>query len=153
MCNMAFADRVLSALVLILGTYIVFKARELQYYLDGIPGPGFTPFWVGVTLIGLAVLIFIGSYRGEISKIASPFSKKNILQMLAVIGASLLVAVTTTFLGLLVSLGLLSGYLTWFYGLRRWQSVLLTAVLVPLVLYLVFTVGLDVRFPSGILSI
>jgi len=146
---MATADRVLGLLVMILGTFILVQSLKLQYYLDGIPGPGFTPFWVGVVLIVLAVLIIISSFFGQAKTEKSPFIKQDLLKMFGAIGGSLLVVVITEYIGMLLSLGLLAGFFTWFYGLRKRRTVILTAVLTPIILYLVFSLGLGVTFPTG----
>jgi len=146
---MATADRVLGLLVLILGTFILVHSLQLQYYLDGIPGPGFTPFWVAVVLIVLAVLIMISSFFGQVKTEKSAFIKQDLLKMFGAIGGSLLVVLAKEYIGMLLSLGLLSGFFTWFYGLRKWRTVILTAVLTPVILYLVFSLGLGVTFPTG----
>ncbi|MEW6662321.1 MAG: tripartite tricarboxylate transporter TctB family protein [Bacillota bacterium] len=149
---MAFADRFLSVLVLIFGTFVLVQSFELQYFLDDLPGPGFAPFWIGVTLIVLAVLIFISSLFGQAKTEKSPFTKEDMLKMFGAIGGSLLAAVTSAYIGLLLSLGLLAGFFTWFYGLRKWQTVILTSVLTPVILFLIFSLGLGVIFPTGMLG-
>jgi putative tricarboxylic transport membrane protein len=146
---MAVADRVLGLLTLTIGSYIIVQSLELQYYLDGVPGPGFMPFWAGITLNVLALIILIGSFFGQVKTEKSPFIKKDLLKMVGAIGVSLLVAVTTEYIGMLLSLGLLAGFFTWFYGLRKWRTVILAAVLTPVALYLIFSLGLGVIFPAG----
>ena len=53
-------------------------------------------------------------------------------------------------LGTLLTVGLLAFSLTWLWGERRWRAMIILAIGLPIAIHLVFAVGLQVRFPTGI---
>ena len=56
-------DVISGAVLAALGVYIITQARAWDYYtLDG-PGPGFFPFWYGVVMLVLSLLLIVNSAR------------------------------------------------------------------------------------------
>src|SRR5262249_38116509 len=56
-------DVISGAVLAALGVYIITQARAWDYYtLDG-PGPGFFPFWYGVAMVVLSLLLIVNSAR------------------------------------------------------------------------------------------
>lgn len=58
-------QRVVAAMFLALGLFVAVKALELPYYTRVGPGPAFVPFWLGVFLTTLSILVLIQSYRSK----------------------------------------------------------------------------------------
>ena len=56
-------DVISGAVLAALGVYIITQARAWDYYtLDG-PGPGFFPFWYGVAMVVLSLLLVLNAAR------------------------------------------------------------------------------------------
>ncbi len=53
-------------------------------------------------------------------------------------------------LGTLLTVGLLAMALTWLWGERSWRRITTLAIGLPVAIHLVFAIGLQVRFPSGV---
>ena len=60
---MRLTDRIGGVLLLALALYITWEARAWDYTTDGIPGPGFAPFWVGLLVAVAAVAVLVRSWR------------------------------------------------------------------------------------------
>ena len=58
-------DVISGAVLAALGVYIITQARAWDYYtLDG-PGPGFFPFWYGVAMVVLSLLLVLNAARAD----------------------------------------------------------------------------------------
>lgn len=55
-------------------------------------------------------------------------------------------------LGTLLTVALLSVTLTWLWGERSWKRIISLAIGLPLAIYVVFAIGLQVRFPAGVVA-
>lgn len=67
---------------------------------------------------------------------------------IALLVGFILVAEIDIFLGL----ALFACALTWTWGERRWQAILMVAVVVPIVVFFLFDIVFEVRFPRGLLT-
>src|SRR2546430_10095375 len=58
-------DVISGAVLAALGVFIITQARSWDYYtLDG-PGPGFFPFWYGVAMVVLSLLLVLNAARAD----------------------------------------------------------------------------------------
>ena len=58
-------DVISGAVLAALGVFIITQARAWDYYtLDG-PGPGFFPFWYGVAMVVLSLLLVVNAARAD----------------------------------------------------------------------------------------
>ncbi len=58
-------DVISGAVLAALGVFIITQARAWDYYtLDG-PGPGFFPFWYGVAMVVLSLLLVLNAARAD----------------------------------------------------------------------------------------
>ncbi len=62
------ADRVFGVLGLGLALWSYLESRNFHYMTQFTPGPGFFPFWVGVTLAALSCYLIYDSFKREPSK-------------------------------------------------------------------------------------
>lgn len=131
-----------SALLLLAATYFV-AARELPEGRDE-PGPAFFPLLLSIVLAILALALLIEGLR------ASRFERLHDLgRPLLAIGLSALYVAAFEKLGFILS--------TWLYSLavtsmfRRDRRLLLLTVptLSTVAIYLLFEIGLGLRFPRG----
>jgi putative tricarboxylic transport membrane protein len=107
--------------------------------------PTFFPRLV-LTAIALmaALLIVLGWRRGEQTR--GPRVRPAVLLTAAVI---VLATFLVGLIGTLATLSVVAFVLPLLWGERRWQWIILLCIGLPLAIYLVFTIALDVRFPLG----
>src|SRR5262245_53390733 len=48
---------VMSTAFMVLGAYAIIASLQMRYYVDGGPGPGFLPLWLGVVIIICAAFV------------------------------------------------------------------------------------------------
>jgi len=146
------ADRVTAALLLALA--VAFSAGALKFYpysSEGGPGSAFLPFWLGVAMAALALLMMMRRRRPADAGIdwAPRGEARNRVLVVA--------AVTLAFVALLDLLGMILGtalYLAGlirFLGRHRWWVTLLVAAGAAGFNWLVFAHWLRVPFPQGVL--
>jgi hypothetical protein len=59
------ADRIFGFIGLGLSLWCFLESRQLTYRTEFTPGPGFLPFWVGVTLALLSLYLLYDTFRRE----------------------------------------------------------------------------------------
>jgi putative tricarboxylic transport membrane protein len=146
------ANIVTSLILFLLSGYFAVESRKLPMS-DGLsPGAGFLPFWIGVFMGGLSILLFIQSIRMDPSTGKRVFLKKDqglrdivwiTSSLFAYCGCILLIGYPiSTFLFLLFLLKVVGRY---GYKISLGISAGLTAAL-----YGIFESWLDMAFPAGV---
>ncbi|HWJ02290.1 MAG TPA: tripartite tricarboxylate transporter TctB family protein [Verrucomicrobiae bacterium] len=147
------ANIITAILMLIFAGYVFIDSIRMEYLtVDKVPGPGFIPLWIAVLIAVIALLILIYNLalnRPDTDKNPS-FDRKFLFNTLKVIGGSALSMMLVKPLGMLVSIGLLTGFLAWSMGTKGWKTNLLLSILTPVFFYLIFQQGLEVNFPKGL---
>jgi len=149
---MRIANRIASILLFSFGIYVFVQALKFDYMVDGTPGPGFLPFWVGLSISLVALIPLVRTFTKFASKLANPFQKGDFKNFFIVIGTSVGVILVTPLTGLLIALGLMVGVICKLMGTESWKMVIGLAVISPVVLYVIFDVILGVPLPKGILG-
>jgi putative tricarboxylic transport membrane protein len=140
-------DVISGAVLAALGVYIVMQSLAWDYYsLDG-PGPGFFPFWYGVAMVTLSLLLILnvvrkGSTQGAVDW---PATSRALSCWLAFALAVALMG----WLGFLLSFALLTFFVVTVIFRRPLVTAGITAVLTALAFHLVFPVALSVSLPTG----
>ena len=143
------ADRVTA--VLLLAFAAAFSAGALKYYpytSEGGPGSAFLPFWLGVVMSALALLMLIRRPRIVDGEWLPRGEGRN--RVLVVIG------VTTAFVALLKVIGMTAGTALYVAVLMRylerhaWWLTVLVSVAAAGFNWLVFAHWLKVPFPEGL---
>jgi putative tricarboxylic transport membrane protein len=142
-------DVISGAVLAALGVYIITQARAWDYYtLDG-PGPGFFPFWYGVAMVVLSLLLMLNAARaesdGESKGVDWPATGRAMMTWLAFA----LSVVLMNFLGFLISFALLSFFLVAVIFRRPFVTATVVAVVSALAFHLIFPVALSVSLPTG----
>lgn len=150
--NIHTLDKVFALLLFLLGIYITTTSVEYGYMQGTTPGPGFFPFWVGLLIAGLSLVNVVRSIaRREMldNEIDVPGVIKSVI-------ISLLLLAFVMFseeIGMLLGCFILVLLIAWVIQ-PRWSrtftlKIVATAVLFPLLAYLVFGVYLNVPVPLG----
>jgi putative tricarboxylic transport membrane protein len=142
-------DVISGAVLAALGVFIITQALAWDYYtLDG-PGPGFFPFWYGVAMVVLSLLLVLNAARadsdGESKGVDWPATGRAMTVWLAfALSVGLM-----DFLGFLISFALLAFFLVAVVFRRPFTTAAVVAVASALAFHLIFPVALSVSLPTG----
>jgi len=150
--NIHTLDKVFALLLFLLGIYITTTSVEYGYMQGTTPGPGFFPFWVGLLIAGLSLINVVRS-------IARREALDNEIDVPGVIKSVIISLLLLAFVMFSEEIGMLLGcfilvlLIAWVIQ-PRWNrmftlKIVATAVLFPLLAYLVFGVYLNVPVPLG----
>jgi hypothetical protein len=141
-----------AAFLLGVGIFFASRARNLDVGRIVQPGPGFFPFWLGVSLILLSLALIIRGFRAKAG--TSPVAQslwKGILwkKVILTLGALLIYAFLLESLGYVLATFLLMFFLFRAIEPQRWPVVILGSIVTSLVTYVVFRLWLQVQLPMG----
>lgn len=150
------ADRIFGAIGLGLSLWAYLESTKFHYMAKFTPGPGFFPFWVGVTLAILSCYLIYDSFRREPSK----QDEKKILpekHALARVGIIMLllfgVRFTMNLLGFPLTLAVFTAVIL---SILEKYSLLKSVgygIVYAAVTWLIFEYILTMGFPKGFLGI
>jgi putative tricarboxylic transport membrane protein len=146
------ADQVTGLLLLTLGVGFTVGARQFPYSTSTGPGSGFLPFWLGLVMTGLALMLIVGATRQADAGEAWLPARRPLVRIVMVIVA------TALFVALMPLIGMVSGTVLFLVVLLRfleghgWTATLGVAAGTAFVNWLVFTYWLGVPFPLGVLG-
>lgn len=150
------ADRIFGVIGLGLALWSYLESTRLTYMTEYTPGPGFFPFWVGVSLALLSVYLIVESY---VRKPSEKDSKKILPEkrMLYRVGFIMLMLVvvryTMSFLGFPLTLALFAAaILLLLEHYSIFKSVCL-GIAYAGVTWFIFEYMLSMGFPKGFLGI
>lgn len=149
------ADRIVSFVILIAAICITAKSLTFDLVHKGTPGPGFLPLLIGVTTILVVLAQIISSFKGSAKKNDSPnpLTRESFKPFVVFLGSAVVFVLATPVIGMLIPLGLMTGFTAWYFGAKKRITVILLAVLTPLLTYLIFTVALGVPMPNSLLGV
>jgi hypothetical protein len=148
------AEQILGAVLLLFAIYIGYESTLIETGADFGIGAGFLPFWMSVGL-GISSAALLG--RAVVlspDRFASAFfiDRAGWARVAWVFAGYLLAVVVMKPLGMIISLAILMVTTMPAFGSRSWKSIVVTAILTPLGVYVVFGLWLKVDLPMGILE-
>jgi putative tricarboxylic transport membrane protein len=148
-------EQILGAVLLLFAIYIGYESTLIETGADfGKVGAGFLPFWLSVGL-GISSAVLLGRAVVLPSDRFAPaffIDRAGWMRVVWVFAGYLLAVVVMKPLGMMISLAILMATTMPAFGSRSWTTVVLTAILTPLGVYLVFGYWLKVDLPMGILE-
>jgi len=149
-------DVLSGAALAVLGIYIVTQASAWDYFgLDG-PGPGFFPFWYGVAMTTLALVLVVSNIRKSRtdqppkSGLEPAFDWTGTGRALATWAGFAIAVALMAPLGFLLSFALLTFFIVAWVFRRPLLTAGITAVTTALAFHLAFPVALGVELPIGL---
>jgi len=145
------ADRVGAIILLALAVaYTATAARRYTYWSASGPGSGFLPFWLGMALAILAIILLVGAVRqGDPGPAWAPRGHGAVRFVVVILATAAFIVLMpvfgmtfTTALFLTVLLKALEG--------RSWPTTLMVAVGVAAANWAIFARWLRVPFPTGV---
>ncbi len=146
------ADLITAIVLLIFSAFVVYESSKMTLFVEFAPGYGFFPFWLGILMAILSILLFVDAWRRPAAKDElAPFPSQqafiNVVIILASLGVyAFLMEIIGYVLDTLVLVGLLLGVVE----KEKWQTTLIVAVVITAALYVIFQVLLGVNLPKGI---
>ena len=138
------------------GVFVALEALKLKLGKFSRPDPGFFPFWLGLALavIGLVLLIQLSRRKSDSSTLKRGlWQGRHWDRVLYSLAAMLLYAFFLDRLGYLITTFLLMFFLFRIVGAQRWWVTTLGSVTTSLFTYLLFKVWLQVQLPQGLWGI
>lgn len=145
------ADLITGVVLLVLAGYVIYEAWLMPPSGTFGPGSGFFPFWLGIILAGLSLILVVGAaVRPKDSTDVSPFPARQALFAVAkVLGGLILFTLLMETMGFIVNTFIFVVYLMKVVQRERWWMVLLIAVATTACLYIVFQVLLGITLPRN----
>ena len=146
---MTRADRWIGLLLALFSLYVCVESARLGLGTYQRPGPGFLPFWAGVTLGILSpVLVLQGFFRRMEKGQAWQNLGRILLVFLAMLGFTLLVE----WLGFILTAFLFIWFLLKVVERRGWGFSIGVALVVTGASHVVFDLWLSAQLPAGLLG-
>jgi putative tricarboxylic transport membrane protein len=139
---------------LFIGVFFVLYARTVEIGTFTEPGPGFLPFWAGLTLVTMSIILLLRTYATKSRAAKSAFfplpdSWKRVLAVfLSLIAYNLLL----TPLGFTVTTFLFLIFLVKFIFPQTWKRTLVVGALGSIFARLLFINFLETQLPRGLLG-
>ena len=141
---------VVAAVFLLTGVWICMEALQVPFGSLRMPGAGFFPLVLGVTLSALAVILFAVEWAGR--EVGSTRVWPDTPDVLYVTGILVLAAWLFERVGFLIAMGVFLAVAIKVLGRGRWWTALATAVIGSVTSYWVFVRLLQISLPGGILG-
>ncbi len=143
--------QIASLIFLAFSAYLVLKSRQMEYYADLGPGPGFFPFWLGALLAVLSIIWLVQVSMGPGGAIAGGFipDRRGLVRIIAVLVTMALFGWVVDDLGFQLTMLIFLGSLLMVLGR---QNLIVTAAVAlggSFGVYYVFTHWLDVQLPAS----
>ena len=145
-------DLVAGVIFIACGVFVLTESLPLNFYDEGVPGPGFFPSLLAIALAVTGGLLLFTRLRrpeaalGEFALPSRTQGQRSLGLWIAILVAVLAVGVA----GFLVAMVLLVAVLMLGIERRRSPSAIATIVLTPLLAYLLFAQLLQVPLPTGL---
>jgi hypothetical protein len=146
------ADRITAGLLLAFA--VAFSAGALKYYSwwgSGGPGSAFLPFWLGVVMAVLALMMLLRSLEEKNPGEAWLPRGEGLRHMLVVLGVTVVFVALLKVIGMILGTALFLIVLIRYLGRHRWWVTVAIAIAAAGFNYLVFVHWLRVPFPEGLL--
>ena len=147
-------DEITALVILVVSAFVIVESSKMTLFVEFAPGYGFFPFWLGILMAVLSLLLLIDAWRRPPEKDEpQPFPpRQTLVAVVSVLGAiGIYVAllevvgyIIDTFLVVLVLLGVIEG--------EKWNKTVPISVLMTAVLYVVFQLWLGVNLPKNALG-
>ena len=149
------ADLITGIIALIFSGFVIEEsARMPQQAATFGPGVGFLPFWLGILMAVLSILLIGKAWRRPVDpKQKTIFPDRQAAIAIALVLASLAVYILLLeVLGFLVDTMLFAAFLLSVVMREKWKMTLLIASMTSFGLYVIFQVLLEVNLPKNMLG-
>ena len=147
------ADRITGAALLALAVaFAVGALKSYAYWGENGPGPAFLPFWLGVVMAVLALLLLVGALRDPDPGEAWLPRGRGLRRLALVLGVMIVLVALLQVVGMIVGSALFLIVLLRFLDRQSWPVTVGVALATAGFIFLVFTQWLRVPLPVGLLG-
>jgi putative tricarboxylic transport membrane protein len=147
------ADRIGAVLLLLFGVWFAAVAvRNYKYWTATGPGSGFFPFWLGLTMVILAVLLLVRAARETAPGSDWLPRGRGAVRFVSVLGGTVAFLVLMPWLGMAVTTVLFLIAILRLLEHHSWPAAVAIALGTAGVNWAVFAWWLRVPFPPGVLG-
>lgn len=132
-------------LFIAIGLAFAYIARDYQMGTPAKMGAGYFPFWLGLLMAGLGLIVAISAMGKKATE--AKLSKWDWKSVLWVTGSVVLFATTLPYMGLIVSLIVLIFVSAMASHEFHWKGTVVSAVILNVIAYVAFVWGLKLQFP------
>lgn len=141
---------IMGLFLIALSTYVIFESKKMPPEMPGSGlGPGVLPFWLGVGILVLSVILIIQSVMDK-KPGKNIFSITEMANIGIMFGAMVIYAILMDVLGFGVATFMLVTFLVRRIGNYAWWKCGLMGVIVSVVSVYLFRIMLDMPLPTGI---
>lgn len=149
---MRSADRVTAALLLAFAVaFSVGALKQYQWWGSGGPGPAFMPFWLGLVMALLALVLLLRSLKEQNPGAAWLPRGEGLRDLLVVLAATVAFIALLKVTGMIIGTALYLAFLVRYLGRHRWWVTLAVALAAAGFNWLVFVHWLRVPMPEGMI--
>jgi hypothetical protein len=130
---------------MVIGLFFAIVARQYQYGTAAKMGPGYFPFWLGILMALIGLLVLIRSYSAKAPIEAIPKFNWRIITQIT--GAVILYGLLLPKMGFLVAVVVLVFVSASASKEFTWKGTAINAIFLVTFTYSVFVVGLKLQFP------
>lgn len=143
--------QIASLVFLAFSAYLMIESRNMEYYVDLGPGPGFFPFWLGALLAVLSVIWLVQASRGADGSLEPGFipDRKGQFRVFAILIAMALFGWFVDGLGFQLTMLAFMVFLLTALGRQKPIVTAIVAVAGSFGVYYAFTQLLDVQLPAS----
>jgi putative tricarboxylic transport membrane protein len=141
-------DVISGAVLAALGVYVVMQSRAWDYYTPDGPGPAFFPFWYGVAMVALSLVLIVNAARNDNGS-RETIDWRATGRALGTWLAFALSVALMDFVGFLISFALLTFFLVAVIFRRPLVTAGIVAIACAVSFHLIFPVALSVSLPTG----
>ena len=146
-------DRIAAIFFLIIGVFFSLYARSVEIGAWQEPGPGFLPFWAGITIAIMSAVLLLKNVKRKGPVRPSFFPESDSWKrVLATFIAVILYNFIFDFLGFAWTTFFFVGFLVKFIFPQSWARTLIVAVSAAIMARLLFINFLETQLPKGFLG-
>ncbi len=152
--KMKKADQITAIVLLLFSAFIIEESSRMTLFVEFAPGYGFFPFWLGVLMAILSIMLLVDALRRpDAADDVASFPSKPVLINVILIMASLgLYAFLMEIAGYILDTLVLAVLLLGVVEREKPRTTLIAAVSMTAALYVIFQLILGVSLPKGILG-
>jgi hypothetical protein len=144
------ADRVTAALLLAFAAaFSVGALQQYQWWGSGGPGPAFMPFWLGLVMTLLALMMLVRSLKQQHPGEAWLPRGEGLRDLLVVLAATVAYVALLNVTGMIAGTALYLAFLMRYLGKHRWWVTFAVAIGAAGFNWVVFVQWLHVPMPEG----
>ncbi len=152
--KMKKADQITAIVLLLFSAFVIEESSKMALYTEFAPSYGFFPFWLGILMAILSILLFVDARRRpDALDEKAPFpSREQFINVVLILASLGVYAFLMEIAGYVIDTLILATILLGVVERENWRTTLVVAVAITAALYVIFQILLGVNLPKSILG-